>query len=91
MYYKLLLMFVLLKHSFSTKLPVIRNLKHPACVNCLHFISDRPNNHVFARCKMFGEMDVITGSINYDFAKLSRESDSKCGVNGTFYEEKGKE
>lgn len=88
MYHKLLLMLILLSRSFSYKLPVIRNLKYPACVNCVNFVSDHPTNHVYAKCKRFGSMDIVTGSIIYDFARLCRENESKCGLNGKLYEEK---
>lgn len=90
MHRKLLFMFIILNRSFSTKLPLIRNLNHPACINCVHFITDHPNNHVYAKCKLFGNMDIVSGSIQYDFAKLCRENEFKCGLNGTQYEEKGR-
>ena len=35
-------------------------------------------------------MDIVTGSISYDYAKMCREIESKCGMNGSKYEEKGK-
>ena len=90
MHRNLLLMFILLSRTISTKIPLIRNLNHPACINCVHFITDHPNNHVFAKCKLFGQMDIVTGSISYDYAKMCRENESKCGLNGSKYEEKGK-
>ena len=93
MYRNLLLVCMMTwSRTLSTKLPVpvIRNLNHPACINCVHFVSDHSNNHVFAKCKLFGDMDVVTGSITYDYVKLCRDNDAKCGVNGTFYEEKTK-
>lgn len=94
MYRNLLLMLVLLNRSLSTKppLPVIRNLNKPICANCIHYISDgnHPNSFVFAKCKLFGHMDVVTGSITYEYVSVPRRNDAKCGVNGTFYEEKGR-
>lgn len=93
MYHNLLLMLILLNRSLSTKppLPVIRNLNKPICANCIHYISDRNDNRfVFAKCKLFGHMNIITGSIMYEYVSVSRLNEAKCGVNGTFYEENEK-
>jgi len=89
MHFNLLFIFILLSRTVSTKISHIRNLNKPACINCVHFITDHPNNHVFAKCKLFGQMDIITGSISYDYAKLCRENETKCGLNGSKYGEKG--
>jgi hypothetical protein len=35
-------------------------------------------------------MNLVTGGIEYDFAKLCRENDKKCGWKGAGYEEKEK-
>jgi hypothetical protein len=39
---------------------------------------------------MFGEIDLITGTIKYDFARSCRENSKKCGTNASCYEEKSK-
>ena len=36
----------------------------------------------------FGEMNLVTGCIEYDFAKLCRENEKKCGWWGDGYQEK---
>jgi len=36
----------------------------------------------------FGEMNLVTGCIEYDFAKLCRENEKKCGFGGAMYQEK---
>ena len=43
-------------------------------------------SEVFGKCKVFGTMDIVTGTIIYDYASLCRENDQKCGMNGTYYE-----
>ena len=71
----------------------IRNLELPSCLNCLHFIKHTnnypydpvPSNTEYGMCKMFGEMNMITGAIEYDYAKHCREDNSKCGKLGSEY------
>lgn len=68
----------------------------PFCVNCLHFIEhknnysydDSPSDKNYGRCNKFGKVNLVTGTIEYDFAKNCREDDNKCGKNGLEY--KGK-
>ena len=78
--------FLILIRKLSTERLFIRNKELPICANCLHFIKytyDDP----FAgnRCKKFGEMDVITGAIKYDYAEVSRLGDDNCGKKGSHY------
>jgi len=81
-----------------TKVPILRNLKYPVCINCVHFIEHTnnypydplPDSREFGKCKMFGEIDLITGTIEYDYAKNCRETSKKCGTNASCYEEKAK-
>lgn len=71
---------------------------YPICVNCLHFIEGKtnypydslPNNSTNGKCKKFGEINVVTGEIDYDFAKYCRKDETKCGKIGTKYTEKPK-
>lgn len=51
------------------------------CVNCKHFIADK------RRCVVFGETDLVTGSIDYDTASCSRLNEQKCGENALYFEE----
>ena len=72
--------------KFSTEKCFIRNKELPICSNCVHFIeleNDYPYNG--NRCKKFGEMDVITGTIKYDLAAVCRLGDNNCGKKGLHY------
>ena len=65
----------------------VRNLKYPACANCAHFIDD--TTHItYARCKMFGEMDLVSGKIKYKFADFSRGPYQPCGITGKLFQKK---
>ena len=72
--------------KFSTEIFFIRNKELPICSNCLHFIEYTNNNPFDSyRCKKFGEMDVITGTIKYDLAAVCRLGDNNCGKKGLHY------
>ena len=68
----------------------IRNKTVPICSNCLHFIEHTnnypydpiPTNENYGRCKKFGEMNMVTGNIDYDLASICRFNNSKCGKFG---------
>jgi hypothetical protein len=76
----------------------IRNKALPICSNCLHFIEHTnnypydpiPSNEQHGRCKKFGEVNMITGAIEYDLASDCRLTVSKCGKLGSEYTEKPK-
>jgi hypothetical protein len=65
-------------------------------LNCIHFIEHTnnypydpiPSNTEYGRCKKFGEINMITGSVEYDYAKNCRNDDNKCGKQGSEYTEK---
>jgi len=93
--YKLIYFFIRKTH-FSTGKIFIRNRELPICSNCLHFIEHKnnypydpiPNDEQHGRCKKFGEVNLITGAIDYDLAKNCRLNVSKCGNLGSEYEDK---
>jgi hypothetical protein len=72
-----------LTKSFSK----IKNIDLPICVNCVHFIKhdSLPSIEIYGKCKKFGEMNLVTGSIEYEFATVCRIYDKKCGKNGLEY------
>jgi len=76
----------LILSAFSTE---IRNKHLPICVNCVHFIEDKSNypydplpNNKYGRCKKFGEINIISGVVEYDFAEKCRNDIKLCGKNG---------
>lgn len=72
----------------------IKNGNFPLCINCMYFIKDTsnypydppPNDKLFGRCKMFGEQNMVTGELEYDYAATSRIRENKCGTSGQFFE-----
>ena len=91
-----LIYFTILKSNFSTVNTFIRNKKLPICLNCVHFIEHTnnypydpiPSNEQYGRCKKFGEVNMITGSIEHDLAINCRLNDSKCGKFASEYSKK---
>jgi hypothetical protein len=71
----------------------IRNKKLPICINCLHFIEHKnnypydpnPSDHLYGKCKQFGEVNIITGIFQYEYARLCRDNSNKCGKFGSQY------
>jgi Pyruvate/2-oxoacid:ferredoxin oxidoreductase delta subunit len=51
------------------------------CINCKHFIADKNE------CAIFGDTDLVSGKIDYKYAKSCRNDDKKCGETAIYYEE----
>ena len=91
-----LLNFLIQNRNFSTGKIFIRNRGLSICSNCLHFIEHTnkypydpiPSDEQYGRCKKFGEVNLITGIVEYDLAKNCRLNVSKCGNLGSEYTEK---
>lgn len=63
----------------------IKNEKLPQCIDCAYFIKSTHNNdkiQEFSKCRAFGEKNVISGIIRYDYAEIARDNASKCGIDG---------
>jgi hypothetical protein len=69
----------------------IKNRDLPICVNCVHFIEPKRQDddyELYGRCKMFGQMNLITGDIHYGLAISCRSDNEKCGYLGTAHKER---
>ena len=68
----------------------IKNIDLPACKSCIHYKPSLYNNDftsTFNKCNKFGNKDIITNEIRYDFVDSCRNNESKCGLEGKYYEE----
>ncbi len=71
----------------------IRNKEFPICSNCVHFIEHTnnypydpiPSDEKYGKCNKFGEVNLITGRIDYDLASHCRLNINKCGDYGSEY------
>lgn len=68
---------------------IIKNINIPSCKNCIHYkpsYSTTDFTASFNTCNKFGQKDIITNKISYDFAFMSRNDESKCGKKGKYFE-----
>lgn len=76
-------------YLYTTKRHIfIRSTTFKICKKCIHFIEDKsdvPNDTLYGRCKMFGEQNIITGEVENDFASMCRYDNTKCGINGKYF------
>jgi hypothetical protein len=65
---------------------IIKNIVIPSCKNCIYF---KPSGYItdsLSTCSKFGEKNIITDEIKYDFADYCRNNEKKCGIEGKFFE-----
>jgi hypothetical protein len=68
----------------------IKNVDLPSCKKCIHYLPSVSNldfDSTLNRCSKFGEKDMITDKIKYDFAESCRRDVEKCGEKGEYFEE----
>jgi len=90
--------FLIVKQTFSNGKQFIRNENLPVCADCLHFIRHKnnypydpiPNDKMYGKCKKFGQLDMVTGLIEHDYANECRLDDNRCGYKGSEYKDKRK-
>jgi hypothetical protein len=69
---------------------IIKNVNLPACRNCIHYQPDTFYNDftsLLNKCNKFGDKNIVTDKITYDFADHCRNDDSKCGKEGKYFVE----
>lgn len=68
---------------------LIKNLKLPICISCKHFVLPKSAfiDIEYGKCNQFGSKNIITGDIEYTYARKCREFDSLCGKEGKLYNE----
>jgi hypothetical protein len=82
-----------LNRTLTTGKGFIRNKELPICSNCVHFIEHTnnypydpiPSDEKYGKCNKFGEVNMITGRIDYDLANDCRSNKNKCGDFGSEY------
>ena len=73
----------LLWHYSCRNFSMIRNVDKKTCSQCIHF-SRNPISSL-NECMKFGEKNLISGHISYDFAGSCRHDETKCGVYGKYF------
>jgi len=89
MIFVLLLLFTTTTTVFSMeKKQFIINSKVPICKNCVYFKPYDEKSYHLGKCTKFGNMDILSGIIEYNYAYTCRTSNNLCSFNGTYYEER---
>ena len=67
---------------------IIKNIDLPSCKNCIYYDPKYNNDYSnINKCNKFGVKNIISDEINYDFADSCRNDESKCGIQGKYFEE----
>jgi len=59
---------------------IIKNINTPICSKCRFFVPTQ------GLCNKFGEKNIITGLVKFDYAIANRTNVKLCGINGVYYE-----
>jgi hypothetical protein len=68
---------------------IIKNINIPTCRNCVYY---KPSyfspdfTSSLNKCTKFGNKDIITNTISYNFADMCRKDETKCGKEGKYFE-----
>jgi hypothetical protein len=79
-----------IKYLFLLSFVNSEKISIPSCKKCIYYKPSPYNfdfNANYNRCTKFGEKDIVMDKINYDFAELCRNDESKCGKQGKYFEE----
>jgi hypothetical protein len=71
----------------SSSATIIKNSNLPSCRNCIHFKPAYYNefDSSLNTCNKFGEKNIITNEIKYDFVDFARKD--KCGLEGKYFKQ----
>ena len=66
----------------------IKNSEYPVCKNCCYYQKDVkfPIDYKLAKCALFGEQDIITGTITNYYVDTVRKNNDQCGIKGKFFD-----
>jgi hypothetical protein len=74
---------------FTKNVNIIKNIEIPSCKSCIHYkpsLYDTDFDSTTSRCEKFGEKNMITEQIVFDFADCCRRDETKCGKEGKYFE-----
>lgn len=77
-------LYLFLFFSFANSEKFIKNIIMNPCKNCVYF--KQHSILPFSQCEKFGEKNIISNEIIYDYADTSRKHESKCGIEGKYFE-----
>jgi hypothetical protein len=69
---------------------IIKNINVPSCKNCIYYKPNILHNDftsTFNKCEKFGEKNIITDIVTYNFADFCRKDETMCGKEGKYFKE----
>jgi hypothetical protein len=71
----------------------IKYFSLPTCKDCVYYRSHEEKTDPFKsgsqdKCLKYGEKNVVTGEINYQYADFVRKQDLQCGIAGKHFVQK---
>lgn len=67
---------------------IINNINIPVCKNCIHFIPNEYSDFSssISKCNKFGDKDLKTDDIIFNYVDDCRSDINKCGKEGIYFE-----
>ena len=67
---------------------IIRNMNLNACKDCIYF---KPSflsklSSGLGKCEKFGNKNIVSNEITYEYADSCRSNENKCGESGKYFE-----
>ena len=78
-------MIQIIKNKIGIKRIFIKNIDKPICKNCIYY-HEHKDFILPSKCKKFGEINIVSGEIEYLFAYTCRKLNYYCGIDGKYYE-----
>ena len=73
-------------NMYSNNKEFIKNINFPVCNQCVYFIpSTNPSTYNMDKCMKFGEKNIITGKLTFEYAEKCRDDPLKCGIDGGYF------
>jgi hypothetical protein len=74
--------------KFGPKQPSVKSPQDvKLCKTCKHFVPDSKlfSNFQYGKCRLFGEIDPVTGETKFNYASLVRKYENECGEQGLLH------
>ena len=69
--------------SFINSKKFIKNINMIPCRNCIHYKPYSYSDYsTLSKCENFGEKNIISNEITYEYADHCRNDETKCGKEG---------
>lgn len=77
--------FIFLFFAIVNSEKFIKNMNVNPCRKCIYFKEDSIIS--LSKCEKFGEKNIVSNEISYNYVDNCRDDDLKCGKEGKYFEE----